>query len=297
MKEAHATRMVYDFLRTKGMQAMLTQNLNPDFEPNEYLCKAFLAQLRGLDSNRLLYETHGSQDLLEDIAFYAHRLEIKTNASQVAILDEVFRIISKQGFRLNNPHGLIGYLEFLAHRKLRLYVRDVLEREVALPALAVTQLLASVIRRHATKYFPSAHDPQMVETLLKNGATPNGSCGDYTVWGLLLRSLDKRTLQVTDESPLQVIELTLLHGANPDLKVVIDRGGGSGQRATGRAADLYKTDLTKSAKDILCRSLGEETALSLLGKARPQNQSLFSAMTGWVTGARTGMLIRRFTIT
>ena len=278
-------RTVYDFLLTKDIQAMLSQNLEAGFESRVHLCRALLAQLRCFNYNLAEAVSYEPQDLLEDLVYYARELEIDSKMPQITLLDEVSQLVLKQAKDFVSFQGEVGFLGFLVHRKLSLYIAAVLKRNPPLKVSALNQLLVSAVLPASTKYLSPAFDPQIVQLLLEHGALPNGSYRSTTVWGHLVFSLQKVGFS-NEESHLmiEVVESMLLHGADPEMRVAIAKGTGLTRRATGRAADLYKAPGTKSAKAILCQVLGEEKTREVLSKAQPQARSLLSSLASWIIG-------------
>jgi len=266
-------RTVYDFLITKDLQQMLHQNLKADFEPKLHLCKAFLAQLKMLD--------RWPQDLLEDLVFYAHGLEEGVGKAQSTLMDEVGNFFPSQKM------VQLDYLEFLVHRQHHVYVAEFLARRASRTKLNLTALLGSALTPQPTKHFNRRYDSTMIRTILENGAQPNGYWNKITPWSHFLQAINTTTLQTPEAGQIETIEALLLHGAKPQLRVVIGQRTRPSPRSTGRAADLHRSKATveneyRTAEAILRQVLGDEKTNELLEKAVPARKSLLARFTNWI---------------
>lgn len=163
-----------DFLLTKDMQNMLTEYLKPRFDPNHYLCRALLATLRSIRPAALDdAQNRRSIQIMEDLVFYAHRLEINSGVPDLSFMDEVNELAPREPLRFSVSDNKIGFLEFLVHRKVYLYIAEALARKSNLDIDDKAALVASALLPTPTKYFTNDHDPKMIEILLENGAPPN----------------------------------------------------------------------------------------------------------------------------
>ena len=271
-------RTARDFLLTKDMQHMLAEKLKADFEPKTLFCKALFALMKRLDYSAPGDVFAGSSrrpiDLLEDLVYYASKLEVELSVSQTILMDEVNAFVSKRASAFGLAKGKAGYLSFLVRRQLYIYVQEVLTRKEA-PAISTrTALLAAALDPQGTKYVshdPLDYDTKMIEILLEHGATPNGTIDGITVWSQFLLAINQTRTQHTKKAIVQTIELLLIHGANPRTRVVV--GQKTIARAeTGRAADLHRRDIVESiiesAETILERVLGEVIVREVLSKAQ-----------------------------
>lgn len=266
-------RTVHDFLITKDMQQKLAMNLKPDFEPKMRLCKAFLAQMKALDyNNNWLLE-----ELLEDLTFYAHGLELELGVPQVALLDEVENVLFKQGFRT------FEFLGFLIQRGLLLYVKEKITRNSQLLQPGGEPLLYAALKPQSTKYSAEKFNRNIIDMLLEHGASPNQIYKGSTVWGHFMVSVRNSIHHGTTLLP--IIESLLLHGADPHQRVITAYKTRS--RPTGRAADLYKKQTSevpvyKSAVTIISEQFGENQARKVISKAQARPESILFRVKSWV---------------
>lgn len=256
-------RTVRDFLQTKDMQNMLLENLEAGFEPKLHFCKAFLAQLKALDyralnsNNELLLF-----DLLEDLAYFAERLECENHVLQSSLLDEVGRCVSKKADHFGCERDFLG---FLASRGLHLYITETLKARTSLTQSDKSILLGIILR--------APLDVKMVDVLLKHGAQPNDKYENSTVWGSFLRPIAIYPMLSDDEVDILLVTESLLsHGANLQQRIVIGQKTRT-RKMSGRAADLHKrqevkVDSVKSAQEILLGAFGEEKLSEMLKRVR-----------------------------
>lgn len=279
-------RTAYDFLLTKDMQNMLAEELKADFEPKTLFCKALFAQMKRLDYSATgdVFEASNRRpiDLLEDLVYYASKLEVKLSVSQTILMDEVNAFVSKRASAFDLAEDKAGYLSFLVRRQLYIYVQEVLTRKKA-PAISTrTALLAAALDLRETKYVSRdslGYDTKMIGILLEHGAKPNGIIDGITVWSQFLRAINA-VPRTRKKAIVQTIELLLIHGADPWTRVVVGQERFAFREETRRVADLQRREtvdrIVESAETILKRVLGEAKAREVLSKARPQQQSLAS---------------------
>lgn len=273
-------RTARDFLITKDMQNMLARNLKHNFEPKSCFCKAFVAQMKALDYRGHVGSEPVFEDLLENLTFYAHELELEAGVHQAAFLDEVEKLYLVQGTHEDRQSSESKFLRFLLQRGLFLYVA---ERVIKYPQVVHAggePLLYSALHPQNTKYRKGEFDLKMIDMLLEHGASPNQIYKGLTVWGHFILSVRSSTHE--DMTLLPIIESLLLHGAYPH-QLVITEYKTSSRRDTGRAADLYKETLEipvyKSTMTIISEQFGEEQARKVLSKAP---KTILSRLVSWV---------------
>lgn len=283
-------RTAYDFLATKDMQSMLASHLKSDFEPLVLLCKAYLAQLNAIDYSQLTpNQGQLGTELLEDMVFYARAIELKLGVSPIKLLDEAEAHVTRQKKFFSGLHSKagtrFGFLPFLVKRELHLYVNEVLKKRPQLGPRDCSALLEVALDHSETKYFDATYDPKMIAILLENGASPQQA------WNDLLKSLaTQRALGDNDNSEtlLQVVELFLRHGADPQHRITTSETTREPRKDSGRAADLYKRSSvqseTASAYEIIKMTFGEEKARRVFGQARIEKKSFLSKMMFWGSG-------------
>lgn len=293
-------RTAYDFLATKDMQSMLASNLKPDFEPLVMLCKAYLAQLNAIDydgiprsqGQRLARET------FETMLFYARAIELRHGVTPLKLLDEAKVLYTKQKIFLTAildakqkmPTAVLDvklqFLAFLAKRELYLYTTELLERKPQFTPRESNLLLVSALDIQGTTYFNAAYDPRMIRIILEHGASPQKA------WHILLHSLNVlpflHHVSEEDATRLQVVELFLRYGADPQHRIVIRETTREPRKDSGRAADLYKkTNVeseTASAFDIIVKRYGEEETKRVFSQARVVKKPFLSKVKFWGSG-------------
>lgn len=278
-------RTVRDFLQTKDMQNMLLEYLEEGFEPKLHFCKAFLAQSKRLDSRALTSNSELLYDLLEDLAYYARRLENENHVLQSSLLDEVGRCFSKQANLFGLEKGERGFLGFLVTRGLHLYITETLKARTLLTQSDKSYLLGRTLDPGTTKYYSGQLDVKMVDVLLKHGAQPNDKYKESTVWACFLLLIATSLLDVHDLNILPIIESLLSHGANLTQRVVTGQKTRT-REVTGRAADLHKRqevklDIVKSAQGILLERFGEEEFSEMLKRVRKDPKTSPSRSRWW----------------
>ena len=144
-------RGAHDFVLTKGMQDMLAANLKPDFEPRMSLCRAFFAECIAT-YDRMCARRNG--DILEDLNFYTGKLD--DERKDIGFMYYMSDVISKR----SPPLDLIPiklpsqywYLDFVAHRRLYLYVIHALESGPSMPISIKNSLLGFTLASQETMY-------------------------------------------------------------------------------------------------------------------------------------------------
>ena len=269
-------RAAYDFLGTKDMQQMISDNVGSDFDPKKHLCQAFLAQIKTFD-----YTTVDSMDekplldILEDLAFYALEEAIDIGDSQLTILNEAKALAIKHGKYFGfQKNGDYEFLEYLAKRGHRLYFKELLQGHPQIPPLTQSRLLCVLLEPTETKYFEATYDLDMIKLFLEHGTSPGAA------WAQLLKSLHtKASMSSTYNMHLEIIAQFLRHGADPQHRTVIEETTVVA-RESGRAADLYKKPLTQtqtaSAIWIITNKFGQKRAGEVLATSRANKKSLLS---------------------
>lgn len=270
-------RTAHDFLETKDVQKMLSDNLEADFEPRLLLCKALLAQLKAFDYDETKdrAQTEAPRDLLIDLVYYADLLENIQGTPQTTLLDQASILFSKQkkcfGSKLK---GELGFLAFLIARGLYLYTIEALNSRPQLARQNESALLQSAIKYPSGKSHPDSvsgrrWDTKIIALLLEHGASPEFA------WGEFIQALGNRRDRTEDgtKNVLQVTELLLRYGADPQDHIATEevtfpprpRGW------TLRASDQYTQSSTHTtvmlAKDVLVEWFGEEETRKLLKQA------------------------------
>ena len=276
-------RTAYDFLLTKDMQQMLTENTNPNFNPQKLLCKAYLAQLIAIkDHYRLARDISSlSVSLLEDLAFYARRLELSLGIPEVPLLDVADNLVKKHPslFDFVFPSDDFTFLYFLLHRKLYLYVRARLERPSGLNSSTRNALLVCAFNEWPTKYFEPAYDPEMIKILLETGSSADAlwdSFLDHIYWRI------RRDTSFDNKVVLLIAELLVRRGADPRRRIVTETVTILPTAPTGRISGLFKSrqgtskKYTMPAADIMRKIFGSAEVDKILMVSPIKRKNFFS---------------------
>ena len=279
-------RTVQDFLRTKDMQNMLLEHVGPNFEPKSRICMASLKGLKAIN-----YSALGGSDwlpyrLLNELTYYARRLEDENHVSQSSLIDEVGRCVLKHTGLFSLNEGRIGFLEHLVMRRLHLYMAETLATTTSLTHSDRSSLLGSTLGSGSQPIKPP-FDAEMVDLLLKHGAQPNDKHGSSTVWGNFLLFLAKYPTYSRKDGVLTIIESLLSHGANLQQHIITGVGTRTremSERGVHSRGHLeVRSDIVKSAQQILLEELGEEKTLELIKKAR-KDQMTRPVKSKWWSG-------------
>lgn len=262
------------------MQNMLLEYLEAGFKPKLHFCKAFLAQLKTLDYRTLNRNNELQFNLLEDLTFYARRLECENHVLQSSLLDEVGRCVSKQADFFGWKEGERDFLGFLTWRGLNLYITETLRARTSLTQSDRSCILGVILERRYDQ-----PDGGMVDVLLEHGAQPNEKYKGSTVWGCFLSLIATSMLLYNENDILPIIESLLSHGANLQQRIVTGQETRT-REMSGRAADLHKrqevnVDIVKSAQEILLKLFGEEKISEMLKKIRKDQKSNPSRLRWW----------------
>jgi len=309
-------RTVKDFLEGQEMQDLLKNRASMTFDTRVSLCKIFLAQIKALPPRAVDSALNSLFALVDELMFYAGEVEYHKKESQVALLDELDRVVSiyanDTGFHWTNirdpPDGLYDEMEsktFLAQAiqaRLRLYVEEKLNSEPRLlnqkkgrPLLDYA-LRSKVISPIQLPLQRTNIDVEIVKYLLSKGANPNQRVhhlDSRTVWNLfLLECHDAFSRQNADRSSEankvpEVAKMLIENGANPNLRCEV------GQTFTLSHTARYKRSVadTKSqildVSEILKRTMPtrkyEPIEILLEEMRRSWSQSLWR-MVGWGWG-------------
>ena len=282
-------RTVRDFLHTKGMQNMLLEHLEPSFEAKSRICKASLAELKAINYSALEGNDWLPLELLEILTYYARRLEGETHVSQSSLIDEVGRCVSEQA----NPFGWgkdqMAFLKFIVKRGLHLYIAETLTTTTSLKQSDKSTLLGALLEDCliSFRHSPTRWDTEMVDILLKHGAQPNDKYRSSTVWGNFLEFLSPFPVHSNSDGLLRTVESLLSHGANLQQHIV------TGQRTQTKEVSKKKTrsqkhqevrsDIIKTAQQILLEFFVEEKTLEMLKRVR-KDQKVLPSRSKWWSG-------------
>ncbi|KAK4697415.1 hypothetical protein P7C71_g658, partial [Lecanoromycetidae sp. Uapishka_2] len=297
-------RTVKDFLMDKQMLQQLMQRATKDhtqeWNPHRSLCNVALARAKSLplrdgiqDGINMLFS------LVDEFMFYAHMAEHEGGVSEIRVLDELDRVISKFA-RVDMichwtngrdpPTGMYfeenGNNTFLAlaiQSRLRLYAKTKLEqRHNPLRAKRGRPYLDYALRPNLVTPTKLPHyveyiDFKMVEMLLEKGADPNEKVSIYggiTVWALFLLSCYERRDSCepsTKETWFKAARMMITKGARRELKLETVRKEtftiGSALEKTYAKTAKYGRAVTKGGTRTIELDVPEElTAMNILEK-------------------------------
>ena len=289
-------RTVRDFLQTKDTQNMLLEHLEPTFEPKSRICKALLAQLKAIDHRQLQGSKWLLRDILEQLTYYARRLENETQVSQSSLIGEVGRCVLKHAGVLGWKRGRVDFLEYMVTRRLYLYIAETLETTTWLTHSEKSSLLGTFLDGNSKPipvfyggdgrgYVERRSGIEMMDTLLKHGAQPNDKYWSSTVWGTFLEALFVPPVFLHNDEVLRIVESLISHGANLQQRIITKHrtpvSEMSQRGVSSRKHQEVQSDIVKSAQQILLEVFGEEKTSGLLKKARKGQTSLPSRSKWW----------------
>lgn len=229
-------RTVRDFLQTKDMQMLLEGRISKIFDADDYLCKAYLAQLKCLPHAPSILRPGPLFNIMNDFMYHALRLEVNYTSSRNPLLEEFGRVISSHrgsihaDFWWSDWQALLledGYQDgwFVAaaiQYGLYLYVEKKFATVNPLTMGVNGQpLLDFALRLPLQSTYNTDVDPQMVQLLLNHGADPNQLYDGISIWGHFLISIHKKKEWASPQVRhiwAQTIEMLLHGGAKPDLR-------------------------------------------------------------------------------
>jgi hypothetical protein len=278
-------RTVRDFLLTRDMQKMLTELIKHEFNAKASICKAFLAQMKSVPWTSRYEQTHLDL-LLEDTLYYARQIELQLELPQTRLLDEVAQVLLSHPIRAQSRKEHHHFLALAVEGDLQLYVARKLEEIPDIEGIPGRPLLDHALHPAKSKYRTRFVSSEMVELLLRNGASPNQTYEESTVWCNFLRSLSKSTAKFDQSSTtevLDVIEMLLIHGANPKQAVLVGFEPKS-HEATSGWTSLFtgaseQSPVHKTARVIISDLFGPYESTRLFGK--PANKQATGAF-GWL---------------
>jgi hypothetical protein len=128
-------RTVRDFLRTKDVYNLLQDRTAESFDPRIALCRMLLAQIKGIPET-----SRGNpqylMDMVYELLYYAHEVEVYNNSSEVEVLDELNYVLSRFAADDNDlASSLLGdlithhydgeaFLAIAVEADLNIYVRE-----------------------------------------------------------------------------------------------------------------------------------------------------------------------------
>ena len=247
-------RTVKDFLMTKDMYQLLlrraTHDDSADWDAHRSLCSVMLARAKSVSLPRDdLNAEYVLANLVDELLFYAHIIEVEQVYTDTELLDEFDQVISsfdkidklyrwtdlrgEHEETFNNEHDQNTFLGLAIQSRLGLYVKrklktnpDLLRAKIGRPYLDYA-LRPKIQAFRQWEYPVELANLDLVYTILDKGADPNEKISIYddtSVWGVFLRYIYKRRYHIdsnTKEIWFQAAELMIRKGADRKLKFKI----------------------------------------------------------------------------
>ncbi|KAL8664663.1 MAG: hypothetical protein Q9168_007862 [Polycauliona sp. 1 TL-2023] len=231
-------RTVYEYLETPEIRRLLLERAGADFDVNRYFCNTMLFQIKTLPTQDGSPQMHPPINfLVAEFMCFAEGMDLANN-SDYRHLDELERTIKStretylsgnmielqrswpflflpvNGIHMDEDwllslaiyYGLNGYLSTKS---------DQFQRLIKKQKLGLYSPL-SIALRLCGSHWPVNRtniEPRTVETLLKQGASPNEGDPDFPVWCEFLSALPKDSPPDVRRPHLTVAELLVRNGA------------------------------------------------------------------------------------
>jgi len=218
-------RTVRDFLASKDMQVMLSNQTRPRFSAHASLCPAFLAQIKTIPFPIVDKLDQFVFNQVEDLAYHARQAEIETSRPQMEVLDELDRTLQefcRKGILVTEHLSVDSFLGFCTERGLKLYIgRKLDENQTLLSKYPPNKrpLLDHALHSRGTPKYRRVECLDTARVLLERGAGPNEYFAGYTVFTNFVHKL---SIEYIGEDGLEnmefrkeAIDLLLRHHANP----------------------------------------------------------------------------------
>jgi hypothetical protein len=297
-------RTVRDYFLAKDMQNMMQASLDPEFNADVELCKAFLAQMKwGPWSN--------AEDCLKSVMFYVHEVEHKFGLPLPEILDETEKIVcTPSAWNISNFENFLINQNLLHNLAYRLDKIPIAKGNRPLLDVALSPR-ASRAHRSSRSMGKQYLSPETISLLLSKGADPNEITNDrLSVWAAFLLRMyhespvrvptssisshwqddtsDRKT-RVSRDVLRQTTELLLLNGANPEELVPLDKNA---DRVLS-ASQLIKLILPDDA-DALLQQVGSADSI-VVDDAVAQittDDTIQPIDVGWTSWIRNKIFVR-----
>ncbi|CAO2658381.1 Nn.00g061040.m01.CDS01 [Neocucurbitaria sp. VM-36] len=216
-------RTARDFMVTRDMRVMLDKHLDPNFNANEALARAFLAQMK-LGPVPNLHSL--AVDPLHTVLYYAHEIESRTYQPASRIVDDVEIVVNNNYWEatIRKDGSFLGHLvgnNLLIYVSQRLATCSSVQTSSNIPLLHVALRNVPSNATHSSQQYLNA---DMVELLLNKGAKPNQNLRfSATVWTEFVAAIYHYPSQYWKDGPtmLRTLELLISHGADLDIPVQI----------------------------------------------------------------------------
>ncbi|KAJ4376341.1 hypothetical protein N0V83_001624 [Neocucurbitaria cava] len=265
-------RTARDFMVTRDMRHMLEKHLDPKFDADEALARAFLAQIK---LGPLPRDGSLAVDPLSTVLYYVHESESNSYRPASKIVDELAVAVRNVYWdaTIRRDGSFLGHL---VANNILIYVAQWLATVPNLATQSKSPLLSVALRNVPRAAIASTQrylNADMVELLLSKGAKPNQNLSfSTTIWAEFVAELHNYPRKYGKDGPtmLRTLELLISHSADLDIPVKIKELSNNSRLDSGN----YLT-----ASEII-RLRFPDDAEWLLSKA-PQGASFGTAFLAW----------------
>jgi hypothetical protein len=299
------------------------------FDVRLSLCRILLSQVKAFPPAEYKSSADGSptslDSLVHEMIYYAHEIETYNELPEIALLDELNRVLLVYADS-NQSHMTLtsGLLEHYSTEKfiatvteagLPLYVAQRLDNQPRfLSQVHEVPLLSHVLQPPTVQLQNEVLgglkrefdvDIDMLRVLLERGANPNEKVRrakiyagpSYTIWEEFLRHCFVKRKEYGSGSPKQLyeaVEMFLRHGADPDLDCEThqtEHYRKSGKWGSERSVTVVERHYAKPAtilKAVMRPSQYEQIALLLAENRAAKRSSRSSGIWKWVGVKRGG---------
>lgn len=243
-------RTVRDFLKTKDMYNLL-QSRTKNFDPTVSLCRILLSELKVIPKPSHFSGPGAIREMVWELLYYAFEVESKAKSADVAMIDEVERVLSthmsscevgrkaiSNSAKSRRKYNRRDFIVMAVEAQLIFYTREALFRQRPLLKTYRKPLLDYALQLPTQNQLDrpfqvSSINPEIVSLLLELGADPNEFVGlegnKGSVWARYLQQCYKNPRGYYTQhgkEMCQVTELLLKHGADPEIIVEVEVNGG-----------------------------------------------------------------------
>ena len=238
-------RTIHELVKTEEVQTMLHGWIKRPFNVHEYWCNAVLARLKAV-GRKQLRKTSAVFETLYLLPFMSHAtlLERRTNKPATALIKNMFltcntlrqvNILPHRSWSLNTldfsfrswKPGEVHFIKLAMVFGTYLYISNKINEDPCLVHQIdeVPTLILALLPVFRVGWHLGCYSVDIPRLLLSKGADPNQLCEGRSIWAQLLESISARNTKVEDGDDISedrqlwavLIELFILHGADPDL--------------------------------------------------------------------------------
>ena len=245
-------RTVRDFLKLKESQAMLVRHVPDGFNASFSICRAYLILIKTMT----LIDHRTLPKHLDLLMYYARKVEVERGISDMELFDELEQVIKRLSAIYQVPiltytaksqeacllddekKACLSFFEFAVANGLSIYTKQRLRDETFRPPDLSQPILRTALQPCTCVAHQEVDFIPIVTLLLNTGEDPNSSLDNsrpatplekltllytsrlrarYSVWGTwLIESGSIFSSKSANDHRLQMLELLLRHGANPN---------------------------------------------------------------------------------